>query len=83
MKTVWYRLVHFVRNRVLGKPKYYIGVDFGYGVDDSAVTLAAKHKDGSVTVEWLKINPTIKDLEEIRGKVSQREWEKLMLNEWE
>jgi hypothetical protein len=83
MKTLWYRFIHFVRTLVLGKPKYYMGVDFGYGIDHSAVTMIAKRKDGGFTVVWTTIDPTIEELRKnVHGKISEREWLKLTQYDW-
>lgn len=84
MKTIWYRFVFWIRSLVLGKPKYYVGIDASCSRDYSAVSLLAKHKDGGVAVVWSKVDPTYLDLyQNIKGKVSQQEWEKLVLNDWD
>lgn len=78
MKTLLYRFVHFVRGLILGKPKYYMGVDHAYQDDKMVVTVLARHKDDGVTVVDYEIEPTKKDIERLVKTFSLEDYEPLL-----
>jgi hypothetical protein len=65
VKTLWYRSIHFVRGLILGKPKYYAGVDWGTSEDKMVVVVMARHKDDGVTVVEHEINPAKEAIQEL------------------